>query len=138
MAERKKRTGRISRIKVALVAAGVAEKGQVACIDSVDGKAKVAAVSATLVPIGYFEESFTGDGTRLIAIELFEEITVHYLTASGTGTPVAADLLKVVYLRTSPEVSTTSAGSSVAGRFWGFSSDGLCMVQMFTSGGVVS
>lgn len=138
MAERKVDCMRISRIRRALKLASVAEKGQIACIDTADGALVASSVVATLVPIGYFEESFTGDGTRVCSVRLFEEITVQCLTASATGAPVNADMLKVVYVRTSPEVSTTATSSSVAGRFWGLTSNGLCMVQMFINGGAVS
>jgi hypothetical protein len=139
MAQRKIRFGRISRIKATLTNAAVAEKGQIACVDTATGLIIVGATGATTyVPIGYFEEDLTGTGSNLVSIVLFEEITVHYLTPSATGTPVATDLMKILYLRASPEVSTTATTSSVAGRFWGFSSDGLCMVQMFGNGAAVS
>jgi len=139
MAERKKIVACWSRFRRVLKSAAVAEKGQIACLDTADGALVPAGVATTLVPIGYFTDSFTGDGVKVMEVQLFAEVTVQKLTASATGTPTDADAGKVVYLRTTPEVSTTSTGSSVAGRLWGVdSADGLCWVQMFLNGGAAS
>jgi hypothetical protein len=138
MAERKKVEARWSRIKRVLKTSAVAEKGQLACLDTGDsGLVVPAAVSTTLIPIGYFEESFTGDGSRRISIKLFTEIDVHLFTASATGAPLDADVGKVVYLRATPEVSTTATSSSVAGRLWAVTTEG-CWVQPLTAGGAAS
>lgn len=137
MAERKLNTGRWSRFRRILKTAIVAEKGQIACLDTADGSLVSAVVSTTQIPIGYFEESFTGDGVRVMPVKLFAEIDVQCLTASATGAPVDADVGKIVYMRTSPEVSTTATSSSVAGRLWGVDSQG-CWVQMFGNGAAVS
>lgn len=137
MAERKKIVACWSRFRRVLKPAAVAEKGQLACIDTADGALVPSSVATTLVPVGYFTDSFTGDGVKVMEVQLFAEVTLQKLAASGTGTPVDADVGKVVYLRATPEVSTTSTGSSVAGRLWGVESDG-CWVQMFLNGGAAS
>jgi hypothetical protein len=137
MAERKVTSGRWSRIQRILKNAVVAEKGQIACIDTADGSLTVAAVSTTLVPIGFFEQSFTGDGVKVMSVKLFAEIDVQLFTASATGTPVDADVGKICYLRATPEVSTTATSSSVAGRIWGVTTAGV-WVQMFGNGAAVS
>jgi len=120
MAERKKVEARWSRIELVLKNTSVAEKGNVACIDSTDGSCVPSAASATLTPIGYFEESFTGDGTRKIKIKLFSDILVNFLPNASSGTAVAAaDMLKSCYLNADSSVTTTTTGRSVAGKVWG-------------------
>jgi hypothetical protein len=100
--------------------ATVAEKGNVACIDSVDGACVPASAIATLTPIGYFEESLTGDGTKKVKIKLFSEILVQFLPNASSGTAVvAADMLKSCYLNADSSVTTTTTGRSVAGKVWG-------------------
>jgi len=137
MAERKVTSGRWSRIQRILKNAVVAEKGQIACIDTADGSLTVAAVSTTLIPIGWFEQSFTGDGVKVMSVKLFAEIEVQCMVASATGAPVDADVGKICYLRATPEVSTTATSSSVAGRIWKVDTQGV-WVQMFGNGAAVS
>jgi hypothetical protein len=129
MAERKISTKRMSRIKRALKNAEVAQKGNIAAIDTSDGSLVVAGVSTTHFPIGYFEETLTGDGTTQIKVHLFKEIEVFLWGASGTGTPVDADITKICYLGSSFEVSTVSTGKSIAGRIWEVATEGV-WVQM--------
>jgi hypothetical protein len=139
MAERKKIVACWSRFRRILKSGAVAEKGQIACIDTADGALVATSVATTLVPIGYFTDSFTGDGVKVMEVQLFAEITVQKLPASGTGAPVDADVGKVVYVHAASAVSTTSTGASVAGRLWGVdSADGLCWVQMILNGGAAS
>jgi hypothetical protein len=137
VAERKKVVKTISRFRRALKLAAVAEKGQVACIDTADGALVATSVATTLVPIGYFTESFTGDGTRVTEVELFDEVTLHKLPKSASGAPVNADVIKVVYVHAASAVSVTSTGASVAGRLWQVDTDG-AWVQMFLNGGAAS
>lgn len=136
MAERMKVAGRKSRIRRILKSAAVAEKGQLACIDTTDGALVAAAVATTLNAIGYFTESFTGNGTRVTEVQLFAELELEKLPASATGAPVDADITKVVYIR-NDGVSTTSTGSSVLGRLWQVDSDGV-WVQTVMAGGAAS
>lgn len=136
MAERKKRTARWSRLKRILKTAIVAEKGQLACFDTADGALVAAIQLATVVPIGYFEESFTGNGTLVASVTLFSEIDVQYLPLSATTPPTDADVGKVVYLR-ADGVTTTATTAGVVGRVWGADSGG-AWVQSIISGGAVS
>jgi hypothetical protein len=119
MAERKKIEARWSRVEFILRTALVAEKGNIACIDSADGLAVPASVATTLTPIGYFEESMTGDGTKKVKIKLFREIDVQLLPNATSGTVVAAaNRLANVYLNADSSVTVTTTGRSIAGKAW--------------------
>lgn len=124
MAERKTRTARWSRIERALKLAAVAEKGNVAAIDLADGALVAAGLGATLLPIGYFEDSFTGDGVRKIKVRLFAEIDLA-LFGNAAASVADDDVGNVCYLASTWEVSMTSTGAAVAGRVWGVGADGV-------------
>lgn len=102
----------------ALTAAVVAEKGKIAAIDTATGLLTKGATSATLRPIGYFDQDATGDGTTKVRVRLFADVTLHWFS-NDVGTPVvAADLGKVCYILNDTTVTGASAGASVAGRVW--------------------
>lgn len=123
MAERITKRARWSRIKRALKSAAVAEKGQVACIDLADGALVPGSVATTLFPIGTFDESFTGDGTRLCSVTLFAEIELILLANQATGAVDDGDMCALCYIHSaSSEVSMTATGKSLAGRVWGLES----------------
>lgn len=106
-----------------LTSAAVAVKGEICCIDTSTGKFAVGAASTTLLPVGYFTESVTGDGTTLTACRLFQEGKLHWFD-NDTGTPVAStDIGNECYIKDGRTVSMSSAGStrSKAGRVWGIS-----------------
>lgn len=130
MAERKTRTGRWSRIERALKSGAVAEKGNIAALDKTDGQLVVAALGTTLEPIGFFEDSFTGDGVRKAKVRLFAEIDVVLLGNAAAGIVADDDVGSLCYLASSWEVSMTATGASVAGRVWGVESTGV-WVQVF-------
>jgi len=119
MAERLRNVKTISRIERALKNAASAEKGNVACIDTADGSLVPGAVSATLVPIGYFEDTLVGDGVTLIGVTLFAEIECAVMINSSVGPVADSDMLKTTYLHSSFEVSMTATGKSALGRVWG-------------------
>ena len=124
MAERLIRTQTWSRLERVLKNGAVAEKGNVAAIDLTDGALVVGAVATTLFPIGYFESSLTGDGTKTISVALFREINIVPLVNSGTGPVDDGDVGNLTYLHSAFEVSMTGTGKSVAGRVWGIKGSG--------------
>lgn len=95
------------------------EKGEMACLDSATGLLTQGDVSLTLRPIGYFEDSVTGNGVTDVRVRLFDEIRVHRWENDSGGTPVvAADVGSLCYVLDERTVTADSAGASVAGRVW--------------------
>jgi hypothetical protein len=135
MAERPIRSKPISRIERALKSAAVAEKGNVACIDLGDGALVPVSVATDLLPIGWFEESLTGDGTTPVGVKLFKEIEVVLLPNAGSGAVDDGDVGNVCYLTATAAVTMTSTGASVAGRVWGVSGTNV-LVEMAISMGI--
>lgn len=115
MAERLINSKTISRLELPLKNASVAEKGNIACIDTADGSLVPAAVATTLVPIGWFEDSLTGDGTTTIGVKLFQEYACAKFVNSGTGAVTTAHRFQTTYLHSAFEVSMTATGKSKAG-----------------------
>lgn len=103
-----------------LASGAVAVKGEIACIDTATGDLVPVSTSATLVPIGYFEDEFTGDGIRVMRVRLFREVTLHRFRNDPTGTDGIedADVMKVCYLLNGSTVTEVATGRSVAGRVW--------------------
>lgn len=113
-----------------LTAAQVAERGEMACIDTATGLLALGAVSATLRPIGYFDEDATGDGTTNVRVRLFEEIRVHWFANDG-GTPVvAADVGSLCYVQDERTVTGNAVGTSPAGRVWAVNTTNGVAVEM--------
>lgn len=136
MAERLINRKTIDRLERALANGEVAEKGAVACIDLTDGTLVAGAVSETLLAIGWFETSLTGDGTTVIGVKLFSEIPCAVLINSGTGPVADDDVGNLCYLHSAFEVSMTASGKSYAGRVWGIKGSGAgakVLVQMASS-----
>lgn len=124
MAERLIRTQTWSRLERVLKNGAVAEAGNVACLDLTDGALVAGAVSLTLLPIGYFETSLTGDGTKTVFVQLFKEINIVPMVNSSTGPVDDGDVGNLTYLHSSFEVSMTGTGKSIAGRVWGVKGSG--------------
>lgn len=124
MAERLIHSKTIARIERVLANAAVAEKGNVACINLDDGSLVPGAVDENYLPIGWFEESLTGDGTQTIGVKLFNEIDCAVLTNSSVGPVGDDDIGALCFLHSSFEVSMTATGKSIAGRVWGIKGSG--------------
>lgn len=72
-----------------------------------------------LIPLGYFTEDLTGDGSATTLVDLFEEIRLEgYTNDDAPNAVAAADLFSNVYAKDGATVSTNDASSSrsVAGR----------------------
>lgn len=94
----------------------LAEQGKLACLDTSTGKVTKGGVSTTLIPIGWFAETLTGDGTKKISVRLFREVCAAWWD-NGGGTPaVATDVGSECYINDDTTVTMTSAGRSKAGR----------------------
>jgi hypothetical protein len=113
-----------TRLERVLKNAAVAEKGQVACIDTSDGSLVPASVSLTLLPIGVFESSATGDGVATIFVRLFAPVEVVPMVSSATGPVADDDVGSLTFLHSATDVSMTGTGKSVAGRVWGLVGSG--------------
>jgi hypothetical protein len=124
MAERLINSKGIDRIVRVLKSGAAAEKGNVACIDLDDGALVVGAVDANYLPIGWFEETLTGDGTATIGVKLFSPVECAVLINSSTGPVDDGDVGALCYLHSAFEVSMTATGKSIAGRVWGISGSG--------------
>jgi hypothetical protein len=114
---------KIKTIAYPLAVGAKAWEGGVACYDtSAYGALKQAAVSTTLVPIGFFRGSVdntSGSGNVLVGVELFSEKDVFwYDSVTGSGAVTIANLFQTLYLASDHEVTTTSTGASVAGRMF--------------------
>lgn len=99
-----------------LTNAVVAEQGKLACLDTTTGKVTKGAVSTTLIPIGWFAEGLTGDGTKKISVRLFQEIQAAWWDNGGPTAAVAADVGNECYVHDDTTVTMTSTGRSKAGR----------------------
>lgn len=103
-------------IPMVLKSASVAEKGHMACFDTTQsGKVVPGATSETLIPLGIFQESLTGDGVKKVHIKLFDEIKPHYWDNDGTSPVAADDIATFCYIKDSHTVSMDDTGRSVAG-----------------------
>lgn len=93
----------------------VAEKGKIACIDTADGSVTKGAASATLVPLGVFAQSITGDGVKTVQVEMWQEIGLRWWVNDTVAAVVAADLGQVVYMKDDQTVSGDGTGRSALG-----------------------
>jgi hypothetical protein len=118
MAERTKRQEIWGYIERALKNAAVAVAGEIACIDTADGALVPVSAAATLVPIGYFLSSATGDGTAIMRVKLFNDVHLErFLNDTGTAV-TAAQNQQLCYLKDGRTVSGDSTSRSVAGKVW--------------------
>lgn len=118
----------LNTLRAALTNAAAAVKGETACIDTATGKFAVGAVSTTLIPVGTFTETVTGDGTTTTLVQLFEEVRVQEWI-NDTVAPVTAALLgQAVYIKDGRTVTATSAAHSKAGIMLGIDSNLRVMV----------
>jgi hypothetical protein len=123
---REERWGYLERV---LTDTEVAEKGHVAAIDLATGEIVKMADADGLLPIGYFDESFTGDGTRAIRVRLFREIILHgFVNDADPNQVEESDVGNVAYFKDSQTVSMVGTDRSVAGRIWGLRA-GMVLVE---------
>lgn len=104
-------------ISIALTSSAAAIQGEMACLDTSTGKLVPGQASTTLIPLGYFEKTSTGDGTTEVVVDLFENLTLHYFDNDTVSAVVSSDKGSSCYVKDARTVSHSSAGStrSVAG-----------------------
>lgn len=113
----------------------VAEKGHIAAVDLATGELVAGQSGVDLIPIGYFEQSFTGNGTRKIRVRLFKDVILHRFDNDGSPNAVAdADFLQPCYLKDSKTVSALGTSRSVAGRVWAVTSAGVLIEPAISIG----
>ncbi len=94
----------------------VAEKGKLACLDTTQsGKVVVGATSTTLIPIGIFAESRTGDGTLTISVKMFREIQLVWWKNDAAHLLAASDIGKWAYIKDGETMTALGTGGSVGG-----------------------
>lgn len=110
----------IKRLRVTPASGQVCVRGQRAHGNTADGLAYATpSTITTLIPIGYFTEDVTGDGTLTTLVDLFEEVSLDAWDNDDAPNDVqAADVFTEVYLKDGTTVSTSdgSGTRSKAGR----------------------
>jgi hypothetical protein len=132
--ERMTRNEAWSYFEHTLTSAVVAEKGKMACIDTATGLVTKGGTSTTLLPVGYFEESKTGDGTAKVRVRFFRERRLHRWDNSGTDAVAAADIGNLCYVEDDTTVAATDGTSTLspAGRVFAVTTDHV-LVEMADS-----
>lgn len=134
MAERRTRERHFAFIDLVLTNTEVAEKGHIACLDTAtSGEVAPAQDSTTLIPIGYFTQNLTGDGTKKVNIRLFREIRAQWFDNDATNAVAASHIGEDCYLSDTAEVSSLSTGRSVAGKVWAIDSAKGVLVEPATN-----
>jgi hypothetical protein len=95
-----------------------ATPGRMACIDTATGLLVAGQTSTTLVPIGYFTETLTGDGTTPVRVRFFRERWLHRWDNHDTDPVEASAIGKRCYVVDGSTVAATDGTEtrSVAGR----------------------
>lgn len=105
----------------------VCEKGELACVDTTSGLITVGSPTSTDIPIGYFEESKTGNGVDSVRVRLFDTIVIHWFDNDTSGTAVvAADVGTDCHILNKTTVTGSGSGP-VAGTVFGVSSRGVAV-----------
>lgn len=119
------------RLRVTLATGQVAVRGNRAHANTADGLVYATpSTITTLIPIGYFTEDVTGDGTATTVVELFEEVSLDGWDNDDAPNDVqAADVFTEVYLKDATTVSTLSTSRSAAGRVLMIGDDGRVYTQ---------
>jgi hypothetical protein len=103
----------------------LAETGKLACIDTADGSLTKGAASTTLLPIGWFDETKTGDGTLKIRVRLFKEILLYRFKNASSGPIADDDVGSICYMLDDTQATMTAAAHSILGRVWEVTSAGV-------------
>ncbi len=101
----------------------LAERGKLACLDTTEsGKVVAGKASTTLIPIGWFYETLTGDGVKIVQVMLFDEIRLGWWD-NDAGAPLgAADILHPCYILDDHTMTATATGHSLGGIVMGVDS----------------
>lgn len=117
MAERNVKMEEWGAAEYVLTNAAVAEKGKMACLDvSTNSEVKPGAVDTDLIPLGIFDQTLTGDGTKKVRVRLFHPLRLFWWTNDGTNPVTANDVGSDCYIVNDTTVSILSTGRSKAGK----------------------
>lgn len=106
----------ISEYSWTLTDDAVAVKGEVACLDTSTGLLAPVSTSTTLLPVGRFAESMTGDGSTKCRVQLPDGVTCLIQSNDSAPNNIAADDVgNTCYMKDGSTVSTLSTGRSAAG-----------------------
>lgn len=75
--------------------------------------------STALLPLGYFMDDVTGDGTLTVVVDLFREVHADWLVNDGVNAVAGGDVFSECYAKTGDTVTMLSTSHSKAGRVWG-------------------
>jgi hypothetical protein len=123
---RKRKDDTFQRIRRALATSEISVKGKVAYGKVGDGLLYGDPSALTsLLPIGYFTENVTGDGTLTTVVELFREVKANWLANDSNPNEVdQGDVFSECYAKDGATVTMLSTSHSKAGRVWDVSADG--------------
>lgn len=111
------------RYNFILKSAAVAVEGALAVLEVSSGTVKAAAVATGLVPIGFFTDDLTGDGTLTVGVQLFHEVNLYRFTNDGTTAITHAG--QVAYVKTSTVVTGDATGATALGIVYEVATDGI-------------
>lgn len=89
----------------------LAERGKLACIDKATGLITKGAATGTLIPIGVFMTTLTGDGVKAISVQLFYPIAARWWDNDTAGAFAAADVGDLAYVKDDQTVAKSGAVS---------------------------
>lgn len=106
--------------------------GDIACIDTTTGLLTVAGISSTLIPLGYFNGDYEGDGVTPVQVKLFQEQHLDGFDNDSADPVAPEDVGKLVYFVAGGAVSISSDDNarSPAGRLAFIDSDGTVWVAV--------
>jgi hypothetical protein len=118
MAERMVREETWSMAEFVLTTGTTAEKGKLAAWDlsTANGEVCPGKTDTDLVPLGVFDETKTGDGTKKVRVRLFHPLRLFWWTNDGTNPVTANDVGSDVYIVNDTTVSILATGRSKAGK----------------------
>jgi hypothetical protein len=132
--ERMRKTRFLSTALYTLTNALTAYKGGLACGNTANGQVRPGGAATTLVPIGSFGETLTGDGTKKVRVDFNNPIFIEYFKSGTAGDAItAANMFAIVFIIDDETVGLTNGSStrSAAGRVLDIDADGLIGVQVF-------
>lgn len=107
-----------------LTTSAAAVKGEFACLDTATGLLTVVSALTTLLVVGRFAETMTGDGTKKCRVQLPDGVTVLWANNDSAANNVAADDIgNTCYLKDGKTVSTLATSRSAAGIVVDYDSD---------------
>ena len=89
----------------------LAERGNIAVIDSADGAITKAGPGTGLIPLGLFAATLTGDGIATVQVKLWHELVGYWFDNDTVAPVVIAKRGQAAYLKDEHTVTLTATGS---------------------------